>query len=861
MGIIYHRPVNGVDYGDGSPVVGGGSGYPLGDAVDASFKRYMSTSESGTILVYPEFTGTVPVGREILAVAAGHRERQQWYLLGSDNGWVMTYLRVGGKRQQQARAYKQDGSGGWRTKLSPPLYKKNFEPWTKAEINTMSTDTGIATGEFGPVRSKMWCQAAESFIAVIYTEPLVTPSAVTPGGTVDTVSLALGANIRAPQAEQPVRPMWQLARDSAFTQDVREFYGPYTTSTVDIPVIRTSDPMGDSHTDLEPGTWHIRVRTQDVRGGANVSAWRTGSPINIVLPAPPQAVAVQDSSLVNTPYSIRRGRVGFTGAAPGGRAIGIEWQFSATSNFASVTASWKNLEDAILWSVASPGAGSSGSEVFYDPTPDPSVRGGLHGRKVSPADPSQYLSQVPGQWYMRVRGIDRFGGAGPWSAAVTFTVSHPPVVLSQSPDHGGSIDATTGVMSWTMGDPWPGDTQSGATVKLYHPDTPGLELLEHEVFGSASTVTPGTLVDLTPHMRKVIPYFLILEDRDGVEGWGNQGTMRISRNPDVTVHTPVEGENLPTGAPMISWSSVFAATGVSQRSVSIVIRRMDNGAIAHEEEVAFPGAISAEYRGKPLDNLTEYMATVSVTDTEGLTGSKVVHFSTAFIRPIPVHSYPDATSYTELGYVRVTIDPADRDAEFSRWVIHRRRALPGEQWEEAGHCADPYATEWLDWGAAGTGHWEYAVTQEVMRYGSPVQSLIEHIGPQVYLFSDSYWLIVPGDERSSVRLHHVSGDEYTSEREMSEYVIIGGGRRVARGTVKGKSGALSATVRHSTGRSATAQLKALEDLNADGRAVIMRDPFGNRTLVQLGEISVSRVAGVGSSEFADLGIPYSEVME
>ena len=188
MGVIYYRPSNGVDYGSVNTT---GSGNILGDNSDGTYKGFISTSSAGTISVYQPFTQYPPAGRAMIAVRAGHRERQS----GLRNGWTMTYLRVGGQRQTDIRAYRQDGSGGWRTKVSPPLYKKNFEPWTHAEISTMSTDTGVATGEFGPSRSKMWCQASEAFIQVIYEEPMIPPSSAgVPSSVGDPSPAAAGSS-------------------------------------------------------------------------------------------------------------------------------------------------------------------------------------------------------------------------------------------------------------------------------------------------------------------------------------------------------------------------------------------------------------------------------------------------------------------------------------------------------------------------------------------------------------------------------------------------------------------------------------------------------------------------------------------
>jgi len=61
----------------------------------------------------------------------------------------------------------------------------------------------------------------------------------------------------------------------------------------------------------------------------------------------------------------------------------------------------------------------------------------------------------------------------------------------------------------------------------------------------------------------------------------------------------------------------------------------------------------------------------------------------------------------------------------------------------------------------------------------------------------------------------------------------------------------------------TARNQALEmnDIKAAGHDVALRTPFGNIWMVHVSNVSVSRVAGVGSSEFVDMTIPYAQIRE
>ena len=71
MSRIIWRPNQAVDYGT---VETNGTGNVLGDGNNSTRKQYYE--DSGSILLYPSFDGTtIPEGREIIAVRAGHHQQ------------------------------------------------------------------------------------------------------------------------------------------------------------------------------------------------------------------------------------------------------------------------------------------------------------------------------------------------------------------------------------------------------------------------------------------------------------------------------------------------------------------------------------------------------------------------------------------------------------------------------------------------------------------------------------------------------------------------------------------------------------------------------------------------------------------
>jgi len=842
MARIAYRPTTMVDYGD---VINAGSGNILGDNNDGTYKQYME--DSGSIGVWPNFNESlIPFGRSVIAVRIAHRQRNTG-VLGLFNGWVASYLRINNQRVPQTYAYKQDGYiDGGRQIMGPPLYKSQTGAWAVADLNKMGGDAGSAVGPIGPVTSNRWCVCSELYILVVTDEDVPIPDTPYPanGETIATSSVNFSAEIPAVQEEQPVRAVFQVARDNTFTTDVRTFVGGLNSlETATSRSGYVSIKGQASFTDLGPGTWYLRMKGRDYRG-VESATWGATTSFNIVHPAlqVPTLLSPAPGTISPNPYAVRVARL--ETEPTGDRRVGIEWNFSKDPAYGSGVVSWSNQVDGRF--VA--------GDIQYDPLPNPSTAPGLNGRTVSLEDPDQRLSQ--GHWYARVRAKDVYGQVGSWSSNFEFDVTHIPVVADPDPALDTAFDKDTELVEWRFTDPWSGDLQTAYRMRVY-------DLTDNLLFDSGkvlSSISKGEMILPSGHLQENMKYTLEVWDLDDVKSTIiNENLFFLSVSPIITLAFPAEGEAIVTGQPEISWSVEYARVDVTQESYRVVYKQSDNGNVAYDSGTITSTDTTHLPPRAILKNLTGYQIALTIVDSDGLQSTLLRNFSTNFIRPDGTLTFADASMYNDLGYVTLTW-AATVDPFFAEYRVYRRKVTePVSEYEYIGKVEDPETMEFHDWSVAGSAHFEYSVTQAAYRFGSLVESEFEEYPLAVRIESDNYWLVHPDDESRNVKLHSVVAEKFTTKKQSNAYVVIDGGMRVNQGPVIGRDGSLTCKVRASAGRTATEQLAMLYSIDSYKGWVMLRDPFGNNTKISIGEISLDRMAGVGNQEFADLEIPYVEV--
>lgn len=833
-------PVDQVDWGSTERYPSGSK--PIADDDVGTYQYY---SNGGSVAVFPE--PTMPSG-PVIAVAVQYQQSNGG-VFNLYNGWVEAFLLYDGVREPASRSYVQDGfSSSARTLTGPPVYRPGMEPWSAEEIRKIDASVGSATGPIGPVTNRRWCRCNGASLVLYTADPVPVPTEARPGNstTETTSSVNFSAKLSNLQQAQPARAVFQVARDTGFTVDVRTFVGDLNAPSSDggQVISRYVSKVGtDSWTDLGPGIWHLRVKGRDFLG--NESAWssRTSFTINNAPLPTPVLVTPANGEAVSSPYATRG--VLLPGdpqnpVFPGGVRVGIRWQFSTSSSFSSNVIEWLNLD----------GRFDSGS-VTYDPTPS-NIEPGRNGQRVSYLDPSQYLSQGV-QWYARARAEDKYGQSGPWSTVAPFTVSHPPTVTPVYPMGGEHFDPVGGLVEWDFMDPWGNDTQAGYEVRV-------IDAASNSVYATGyvlSSLTSAVVEIPTSYLDTKLRWRARLRDRDGVTGnWSAYQEFTYVRRPAVVITSPADASYVEAGQPLIEWDRVFHP-GATQTGYQVLVLDVETRATVYDSGYVIDNSSSSHaVRGTYLDNMRNYEVTVRISDSNGLRGDHRVTFTTNFTMPPTVSATASPLMYESDGYVRILWD-GPVDPLFESWRVYRR-PTDSPEWTLAAESSDVSVREAKDWTASSTGTYIYSVVQVASRHGALVEGSKEFESAPVRLVSSGYWLVVP-ELDLGLRVVPAS-DSFERERESSSMVIIGRGRKMNFGSSISREGSLSIPVRGNNRGMTGSELMAQVDLLVTGvTGVYLRDPFGNYFPVALGRYSFERMAGVGSEEMGELEVPYVEV--
>lgn len=836
MGKQYIRPIAQIEWGKAHRI---GSSDPLLDATASSYMQY--ENNSGSAVVFPEISEP---SNPIIAVGIWYEQSHGGFLT-LYNGWVEAHLRYDNVREPASRSYVQNGYPLYthKTVHGPVVYRPGMQPWTAAEINRITADVASATGPIAPNRNNRWCQCNGVQLVLYTADPVPVPTAISPaaGHNSITSSVSFSGTLNGVQVAQPVRAVFQVARDTGFTSDVRTFVGTlHAPASEGGSVVSeyTSVVGTDTWTDLGPGQWYLRVKGRDFLG--NESAWSTRTSFTIT--NAPLPVPALSSVPMSSPYDERTATIR-QGAAmnpfPGGVLIGIRWQFSQSSTFSTGVVEWLNLDGRF-----SPGT------IAYDPTPR-AIEPGKNGYEVSYQDPSQYLAQ--GTWYVRARSEDKYGQSSGWSGTYERVVSHPPASHPSRPVGGGYFDPAAAMIQWDFVDPWGNDRQSAYQVQVQDASSN----LVHDSGWVTSSLTSASVPVPSGLLGTTVKWRVRTQDRDQVAGpWSAFQSFVYVLAPAVLVTYPTDTDPVDTGQPLISWDVAFYP-GSSQYGYQVLVLDRETRGLVYDsgfviDNVATSHLVSGVY----LENMVNYEVVVRVTDSKDLTGEHILPFSTNFVLPPTITATASAALYDAEGYVRVMWEGAV-DPLFESWRIYRRN-IDGGDWVLAAEVRTSGAREARDWSVAESGRYEYAVVQVVSRYGALVEGSREMPSQPLRVTSTNYWLVVP---ELDMGLRVIpSSDSFSREREQQTMDIIGRGRKVNYGGTVHREGALTIPVRHQNRGMTASDLVDQIDLIVTGiTGVYLRDPFGNYFPVALGRYSFERMAGVGATEMGDIEVPYVEV--
>ncbi len=473
-------------------------------------------------------------------------------------------------------------------------------------------------------------------------------------------------------------------------------------------------------------------------------------------------------------------------------------------------------------------------------------------------------------WYLAAQALDAFNVGTEFFSDVRpyFIVHHPPSVVATSPVEEviPFIDGSW-LYRWRFADPSPWDFQTAYRVVIeqafeFNGVPAGTVVADTE---KVSSDRPEAEVVLDEYLLQMpLRWRVMVWDSDDVSShWSNYGMFSMAPSPTLEIMVPADQEVVHTPSPLVGW--VFSGSDdrpQTERMVQFyevgpperVIH--ETGWVATSDDYFMPDL-------PLLKNNTDYSVRVTARDETKLTGVDVRQFSTSWIPPVAPPFVVDGSRYDLFGYVEVGLDITDdeavRDADFMAWRVYRR-VLGEEEWVFLHESTAPAVFVYEDWLAPANVALEYVMVQVAGRFAEPVESEREPLGTTAT--AERYWLVHPGDRSKSLPLHSVVSDSYSDEYEEATLNLIGRGRKVEHGTRFGYTGTLVAQLRDQqvAGKTARQQKVELERLKAERREVFLRTPFGDVWQVSMSNVSISRVAGVGSREFVDVTVPYLEVV-
>lgn len=462
-----------------------------------------------------------------------------------------------------------------------------------------------------------------------------------------------------------------------------------------------------------------------------------------------------------------------------------------------------------------------------------------------------------GNWYIRARGMDKWGGTSSWSTGQRFRVSHPPTTANWSPTGdqarpfgiAGSVD-----LSWDFSDSSPVDSQSAYRV-LVQDNATGVTVVDT---GKVVTSTESATVTIPVDYKDVeLRWRVRVWDSDDVSGpFGPNQLFRMMDDADLVIVGP--SAIITSPQPTIEWT--FAATGSrTQRAYRVTITHVDGlDTITDYDSGQIQGSVTSYQIPTPvIENGIEYTIALTVWDSNGLATATDATALAAWIPPPAGASVTiDAANFTADGYVSIEWADGTQDEDFKEWRIYRRTPEVSSTWELVDSAvSSPY----LDYMAPAVSDVEYAIVQVADRFGVDVVS--GFAAHEVTTGASYYWLIYPDDADYNVLLSHVRGEQTNfAEYEEQELVLIGRGRKVDYGTRLGRSGELSGSVRPTETMTTRQQKTKIDQLKELRATMYLRTPFGDVYKVAARNISVTRVPGTGLTEMLDVTIPWTEVI-
>lgn len=543
------------------------------------------------------------------------------------------------------------------------------------------------------------------------------------------------------------------------------------------------------------------------------------SQFTLSLAAPPIPTAIKP--VAGSTQTTDRPTLGATlgASSVSGTTVKAEWQLARDAGF---TTSVRSLIQADTESVTS-------------------------GVVTKVCDASAELFQ--GTWYIRCREVDSNGVAGSWSASQTFTVAHTPTALATSPSGQSSRQNGNVTFSFGFSDSSPYDYLTAFQI-LVERNSDGFPIYDSgkQPISATSHTTniSSTYNDVLLRWR-----VRVYDSDDVVSAYSANSQFYVRALPTITAVLPTASQVLDNPSPTYSFTS--------NRTISQYrfLTKYTSSGVTHDDSNWKTGSVASYVPAIPLVNSSAYTVTMQVRDLYNLENSVSVNFTTTWNAPANPTITVSQTNYdSSTGALSVSWNQ-NRDSAFISYKLYYKKTTDSVYTLLNSTTVSTGSTYTLTSSAIPANTPVHiAVTQTAYRFGIPVESIPSPT--TLTLTSTHYYLI---SDSTTLRLSSVNSDSFSEEWEQEEIQLIGRGRRVERGTRFGVKGSLQAKVYDVTGLTAAQQRIALEDMRAGSVTCKLRTPFGDIWEVAMGDIQINRIAGVGTNEYFEVTIPYSEVSD
>lgn len=487
-----------------------------------------------------------------------------------------------------------------------------------------------------------------------------------------------------------------------------------------------------------------------------------------------------------------------------------------------------------------------------------------------------------GAWYMRARLMSLLGDAGVWSSTTIFSVGHPPRSIPISPIDSMifAYDPLGTIFSWRMTDPYAEDYQTAYQIQVVD-SSPGATWTYDTGKVLAASQTASIVIPSAQKAHLLAWRIRLWDSLDSPGVYSEYTPFSVADAPQVEwefdyVPTPVK--EIVTGTPALT-ANVTQAQGLAIAKIEFEVTKAGELVYYWIDSGDYTSPITRTLAVPPnlLENNENYTFTVRAHCFGGLGVVKTVPVYTNWPKPAPPSLVTvDGTPFGQdgYGYVDVSWETDLAESEFFKWVVSRADIPLNADGTPDGSVDTPPKIVYESFDSSGTisfqdffapsGHLVVYLVQQVSITNGHLRSGDYSDAGFAAISSDGYHLIEVSEDRMTAtvfKLHNVTGDSFTDETEEFEYQILGRGRAFQKGDRLGNKGTLDAQLRNSGGTTARKKRLRLIEVQSHDRDLWLRNPFGDIFRVNVSSMSVARIAGVGTSEFCDVQIPYAEVME